>query len=63
DIVIARSQEPKDVSQLAEEIGLFSNEIHQYCCKKAKIDVSVLKRLEKRKSCKYIIVAGCDHVF
>ncbi|KAJ9575956.1 hypothetical protein L9F63_007183 [Diploptera punctata] len=55
DIAVARSQEPKDVSQLAEEIGVFSNEIHQYGCKKAKIDLSVLKRLEKRKSASHLV--------
>jgi methylenetetrahydrofolate dehydrogenase (NADP+)/methenyltetrahydrofolate cyclohydrolase/formyltetrahydrofolate synthetase len=55
---IARGQEPKDVSQLAEEIGLYPSEVLQYGHKKAKIDLSVLKRLECQKSGKYIVVAG-----
>jgi hypothetical protein len=58
DIRIARGQEPKDVSQLAEEIGLYPNEVFQYGHKKAKIGLSVLKRLEHQKSGKYIVVAG-----
>ncbi|XP_021919566.1 C-1-tetrahydrofolate synthase, cytoplasmic isoform X1 [Zootermopsis nevadensis] len=58
DIQIARGQEPKDVSQLAEEIGLYPSEVFQYGHKKAKIDLSVLKRLEHQKPGKYIVVAG-----
>ena len=58
DIVIARGQEPKDVSQLAEEIGLYPSEVYLYGHKKAKIDLSVLKRLQHQKSGSYIVVAG-----
>ncbi|PSN58248.1 C-1-tetrahydrofolate synthase [Blattella germanica] len=58
DIEIARKQEPKDVSQLAEEIGLYPSEVFQYGHKKAKIDLSVLKRLEHQKNGSYIVVAG-----
>lgn len=58
DIQIAGSQEPKDINQLAEEIGLYPIEVFQYGHKKAKIDLSVLKRLEHQKSGKYIVVAG-----
>jgi hypothetical protein len=58
DIEIARRQEPKHISQLAAEIGLYPNEVLQYGPKKAKIDLSVLKRLKNQKSGKYIVVAG-----
>lgn len=58
DITIARAQEPKDIVQLAEEIGLFPNEIEQYGNKKAKVKVSVVNRLKESKSGKYVVVAG-----
>lgn len=58
DIVIARSQEPKDVSLLAEEIGLYSNEISMYGRKKGKVALSVLNRLKDQDDGKYVVVAG-----
>ncbi|XP_046971236.1 C-1-tetrahydrofolate synthase, cytoplasmic isoform X2 [Vanessa cardui] len=58
DIVIARSQKPKHISQLAEEIGLYPNEVSQYGNTKAKISLSVLDRLRDQKGGKYIVVAG-----
>lgn len=58
DIEIARSQEPKDITQLAQEVGILTSELSQYGNKKAKISLSVLKRLENGKSGKYIVVAG-----
>ena len=58
DIEIARSQTPKDVSELAAEIGLLSSEVDFYGKKKAKVDLSVLKRLEASPDGKYIVVAG-----
>nr|XP_022911778.1 C-1-tetrahydrofolate synthase, cytoplasmic [Onthophagus taurus] len=59
DIKIAHEQEPKNVNQLAEEIGLYPNEYSLYGNKKAKISfASVLKRLESQKDGKYIVVAG-----
>nr|XP_026494264.1 C-1-tetrahydrofolate synthase, cytoplasmic isoform X1 [Vanessa tameamea]XP_026494265.1 C-1-tetrahydrofolate synthase, cytoplasmic isoform X1 [Vanessa tameamea] len=58
DIVIARSQKPKHISQLAEEIGLSPNEVSQYGNTKAKISLSVLDRLRDQKGGKYIVVAG-----
>ncbi|XP_035449545.2 C-1-tetrahydrofolate synthase, cytoplasmic isoform X3 [Spodoptera frugiperda] len=58
DIVIARSQKPKDISELAHEIGLFSNEVSQYGRTKAKISLSVLDRMRNQQGGKYIVVAG-----
>ena len=58
DIEVARSQIPKDVSILAEEIGLLTSEVDLFGKKKAKVSLTTLKRLESRKDGKYIVVAG-----
>ncbi|XP_037819623.1 C-1-tetrahydrofolate synthase, cytoplasmic isoform X3 [Lucilia sericata] len=58
DIVVARSQTPKNISLLAKEIGLIGNEVSLYGNKKAKIALSVLKRLESRGEGSYVVVAG-----
>ncbi|KAI4468920.1 c-1-tetrahydrofolate synthase cytoplasmic-related [Holotrichia oblita] len=59
DIAIAHSQEPKDIAQLAEEIGLYPGETSLYGNKKAKVIVSsVLKRLGHQKDGKYVVVVG-----
>ncbi|XP_013183599.1 C-1-tetrahydrofolate synthase, cytoplasmic isoform X2 [Amyelois transitella] len=58
DIEIARSQKPKDIAELAHEIGLFPNEVSQYGRTKAKISLSVLDRLKEQRDGKYIVVAG-----
>lgn len=58
DIEISRAQEPKDITLLAEEIGLQPNEVLPYGSKKAKISTSVLNRLQNQKSGKLVVVAG-----
>ncbi|KAK7067383.1 C-1-tetrahydrofolate synthase, cytoplasmic, partial [Halocaridina rubra] len=58
DIEIARAQTPKDVAELADEIGLLSSEVDLYGKKKAKVSLSVLQRLASQKVGKYIVVAG-----
>lgn len=58
DITISRSQKPKNIASLAEEIGLTSDELDMYGKTKAKVDLSVLKRLEGRKNGNYVVVAG-----
>ncbi|XP_053613814.1 C-1-tetrahydrofolate synthase, cytoplasmic isoform X2 [Plodia interpunctella] len=58
DIEIARSQKPKDIAELAHEIGLYPNEVSQYGRTKAKISLSVLDRLKDQRDGKYIVVAG-----
>jgi len=58
DIVIARAQVPKEITQLAEEIGLMKAEVQPYGSKKAKISLSTIKRLDASKNGKYIVVAG-----
>ncbi|XP_054011168.1 C-1-tetrahydrofolate synthase, cytoplasmic [Hylaeus anthracinus] len=58
DITISRSQEPKSITSLAEEIGLHPNEISPYGSKKAKIGLNVLKRLKHQQNGKLVVVAG-----
>lgn len=58
DIAISRSQEPKPISVLAEEVGLLSSEVSPHGNKKAKIALSVLDRLKDQQEGKYVVVAG-----
>ncbi|XP_066589052.1 C-1-tetrahydrofolate synthase, cytoplasmic [Prorops nasuta] len=58
DIAISRSQEPKPINTLAEEIGLFPNEFSPYGSKKAKVGLSVLNRLKNQENGKFVVVAG-----
>ncbi|KAF9580874.1 tetrahydrofolate synthase, partial [Lunasporangiospora selenospora] len=58
DIDIALSQTPKVIRQVAEEIGLKSNEFDLYGQYKAKVDPNVLQRLEHRQNGRYVVVTG-----
>lgn len=58
DINISRSQQPKPIAVLADEIGLLSNEFSPYGSKKAKIGLSVLQRLKDQQNGKFVVVAG-----
>ncbi|KAJ8963330.1 hypothetical protein NQ318_018801 [Aromia moschata] len=58
DIEIARAQEPKDITQLASEIGIYPGEVSQYGRKMAKISLSILERLSQHKNGKYVVVTG-----
>ncbi|PWN51754.1 FTHFS-domain-containing protein [Violaceomyces palustris] len=58
DIEIARDQTPKPITKVAHEIGLRSSELEPYGDAKAKVSLSVLKRLAHRTNGKYIVVAG-----
>ncbi|XP_076066035.1 pug C-1-tetrahydrofolate synthase, cytoplasmic isoform X2 [Oratosquilla oratoria] len=58
DIEIARAQTPKDILELAQEIGLQESEVDLYGKKKAKVSLSVLQRLQAQKNGKYVVVAG-----
>lgn len=58
DISISRSQKPKNIGQLGEEIGLTSDECDMYGKTKAKVSLSVLKRLQESANGNYIVVAG-----
>lgn len=58
DIDVARAQMPKDVAEIADEVGLLGSEVDLYGKKKAKVSLSVLQRLASQKNGKYIVVAG-----
>ena len=58
DIAVSKSQRPKHITHLAKEIGITPSELEPYGSNKAKVDLSVLKRLEHRKNGKYILVTG-----
>lgn len=58
DIAISRAQQPKLITQVAKEIGLLPNELEPYGAYKAKVDLSLLKRLEHRRNGRYILVTG-----
>ncbi|KAL5452195.1 hypothetical protein PMIN06_006018 [Paraphaeosphaeria minitans] len=58
DIEVSRKQHPKPITSVAAEVGILPNELEPYGSTKAKVDLSLLKRLEHRKNGKYILVAG-----
>ncbi|CAH7676929.1 formate-tetrahydrofolate ligase [Phakopsora pachyrhizi] len=58
DIEIAMAQTPKNVADLAKEIGVLDSELELYGKSKAKVDLSILSRLAHRKDGKYVVVAG-----
>ena len=58
DIAISRAQQPKPITLVAQEIGIASHELEPYGASKAKVDLSLLKRLNHRKNGRYILVTG-----
>ncbi|RAH44170.1 C-1-tetrahydrofolate synthase [Aspergillus aculeatinus CBS 121060] len=58
DIAISRAQYPKQITQLAEEIGIAPHELEPYGHTKAKVSLSVLDRLSHRRDGRYILVCG-----
>ncbi|KAK4517891.1 Histone acetyltransferase [Mucor velutinosus] len=58
DIEIARSQTPKNIADLCQELGLSPSEIELYGTAKAKISLDVLKRLGHRQDGRYVVVTG-----
>lgn len=58
DIEVARAQTPKDIAELADEIGLLPSEVDMYGKKKAKVSLSVLQRLASQQDGCYVVVAG-----
>uniref|UniRef100_A0AAY4B358 formate--tetrahydrofolate ligase n=1 Tax=Denticeps clupeoides TaxID=299321 RepID=A0AAY4B358_9TELE len=55
---ISRSQTPKAIDQLAQEIGLLPEELEAYGRTKAKVRLSLLDRLKEQPDGKYVLVAG-----
>ncbi|CCA73924.1 probable MIS1-C1-tetrahydrofolate synthase, mitochondrial [Serendipita indica DSM 11827] len=58
DIEIAVAQTPKPITHLATEIGIRPDELESYGKYKAKVELSILDRLAKRKDGKYIVISG-----
>jgi len=58
DIAISRSQQPKNITEVAKEAGIAPYELEPYGAYKAKVDVSILNRLGHRRNGRYILVAG-----
>ena len=61
DITIAMAQTPKNIAELAKEIGLLPGEVNLYGKKKAKVALSVLDRLSSVQEGKYVVVAGTNN--
>lgn len=58
DIDISRSQQPKPIQEVAEELGIHNHELELFGHYKAKVDLSILNRLKDRENGKYVLVAG-----
>lgn len=58
DIVISRSCIPKPIDFLAREVGLLSDEVELYGQTKAKVQLSIMKRLQAQPDGKYVVVTG-----
>ncbi|KAI0842544.1 formate-tetrahydrofolate ligase [Hypoxylon sp. FL0890] len=58
DIEVSRSQPPKPVTRVAQEVGIAHHELEPYGAYKAKVDLSLLKRLEHRRNGRYVVVTG-----
>ncbi|ELU03765.1 hypothetical protein CAPTEDRAFT_170278 [Capitella teleta] len=58
DIEVAMAQTPKNIGDLASEIGLLPSEVDLYGKKKAKVSLNVLDRLKDLPSGGYVVVAG-----
>ena len=58
DIEISRSQRPKGITVVADEVGIAEHELEPYGASKAKVDLGVLKRLAHRKNGRYILMSG-----
>lgn len=58
DIAISRGQTPKEITRIAAEVGIASHELEPYGAYKAKVDLSLLQRLEHRRNGRYVVVTG-----
>lgn len=58
DIAISRAQRPKPITAIAKEVGIAEDELEPYGSTKAKVDLSLLQRLEHRRDGRYIVVTG-----
>ncbi|KAL6252597.1 tetrahydrofolate synthase [Rhinocladiella similis] len=58
DIAVSRAQHPRHITHIASDVGISPNELEPYGAYKAKVDLSLLSRLQHRKNGKYILVSG-----
>lgn len=58
DIAISRAQHPKPITLVAREAGVAPHELEPYGASKAKVDLSLLQRLDHRKNGRYVLVTG-----
>jgi methylenetetrahydrofolate dehydrogenase (NADP+)/methenyltetrahydrofolate cyclohydrolase/formyltetrahydrofolate synthetase len=58
DIAVSRAQTPKQITRVAKEVGISEAELEPYGAHKAKVDLSLLKRLDHRKNGRYVVVTG-----
>ena len=58
DIAISRAQRPKQITNIAKEIGIARHELEPYGAYKAKVDLSLLQRLEHRRNGRYVVITG-----
>lgn len=58
DIAVSRAQAPKQITRVAEEVGISPQELEPYGSYKAKVDLTLLKRLEHRRNGRYVVVTG-----
>ena len=60
DIEIAKATKPKHIVKLAHEIRLLDSEYECYGTTKAKVALSVLRRMENRPNGNYVVVTGIN---
>lgn len=56
--MISRSCVPKPIDCLAREVGVLSDELELYGKTKAKVQLSIIKRLQAQPDGKYVVVTG-----
>lgn len=60
DIDIAQSVQPLPISVIAKEAGILESELELYGQTKAKVDLSVLKRLRDAPQGNYVVITGIN---
>lgn len=58
DIAISRAQHPKNIKLVAKEVGISEGECELFGAYKAKVNLSILDRLQHRQNGRYVLVAG-----
>lgn len=60
DIDIAQSVKPLSIDKIAASVGILPEELELYGTSKAKVELSVLKRLQDRPQGHYVVVTGIN---